>query len=113
MLINLDNLRALSRDNDAFLREILKVYLDNTPVDLANMRAAVIEENWHVVRYFAHKMKSSSYTIGFVKGHAQFQKIEHSVRDENIEGIPQAFDVAVELCRSCMTEVEHELHRLS
>ena len=113
MLINLDNLRTLSRDNEAFLREILKVYLDNTPVDLANMRAAVIEENWHVVRYFAHKMKSSSYTIGFVSGHAQFQKIEHAIRDNRYDGVPEAFEEAVTLCTSCLADVEHELHRLS
>ena len=113
MLINLDNLRSLSRDNEAFLKEILRVYLDNTPVDLAKMRAAVIEENWHVVRYFAHKMKSSSYAIGFVSGHAQFQKIEHAIRDNRNEGVPDAFAHAVELCTMCMVDVQDELQRLS
>lgn len=113
MLINLDNLRTLSRGNEAFLREILMVYLSATPVDLANMRSAVVEGNWHVVRYFAHKMKSSSFTIGFQQGHAQFQKIEHAIRDGALSEIPEAFEKAVELCSACLVDVENELHLLS
>lgn len=110
MLINLDNLRVLARNNEAFVQEILGVYLDNTPKDLVNMRNAVEDSDWHLVRYFAHKLKSSSFTIGFIEGHRRFQEIEHRIKNEDdIDGVPALFYEAVDACDRCIIEVKQEL----
>ncbi len=110
MLINLDNLRVLARNNEAFVQEILGVYLENTPKDLVNMRSAVEERDWHLVRYFAHKLKSSSFTIGFIEGHRRFQEIEHRIKSaDDIDGVSALFYEAVDACDRCITEVKQEL----
>jgi hypothetical protein len=83
MLINLDNLKVLSRHNHSFIREILEVYLMNTPKDLLKMRESVDAQDWPVVRYFAHKLKSSSFTIGFIEGHRRFQMRGRHVADNS------------------------------
>lgn len=109
MLINLENLRVLSRNNKDFIREILEVYLANMPADLDRMKHALDQDEWNTVRYFAHKLKSSSFTIGFIEGHAKFQEIERSIRDGYIERVPELFDEAAELCVRSSAEVKEEL----
>lgn len=114
MHLNLENLRLLSRDSDTFIREILKVYLENTPIDLGRMANAVSEENWKVVQYYAHKLKSSAFTIGFLAGHDVFQQIEHRIRNNEIDGSIQVlYDKAKELSNLCMAEAEATLVKFS
>ena len=81
-MINLDNLKSLSKNNHAFIREILEVYLMNTPKDVESMESAVESGDFEMVRYFAHKLKSSSFTIGFNDGFKVFQEIEHDIKNE-------------------------------
>lgn len=110
MLINLDNLKVLSRHNHSFIREILEVYLMNTPKDLLKMRESVDAQDWPVVRYFAHKLKSSSFTIGFIEGHRRFQMIEQIIKSEgDMSQIVPMFNEAILLCDECITEVKLEL----
>lgn len=109
-MINLDNLKNISRHNSAFIREILEVYLTNTPQDLEKMGQAVDQEDWQIVRYFAHKLKSSSFTIGFDNGHRQFQEIEHIIKnDQDKEEVPALFNEAVVSCDECIKAVKIEL----
>ncbi|MFT6183294.1 MAG: HPt (histidine-containing phosphotransfer) domain-containing protein [Flavobacteriales bacterium] len=106
-MINLDNLKNLSKHNHAFIREILEVYLMNTPKDVDSMREFVEIGDFKMVHYYAHKLKSSSFTIGFIEGFRIFQKIELCVKDE--QKIPGLFKEAQVLCDSCIKEVKIEL----
>ena len=109
-MINLDNLKSLSKNNHAFIREILEVYLMNTPKDVESMEAAVESGDFEMVRYFAHKLKSSSFTIGFNDGFKVFQEIEHDIKNEvGEENIPQKFTQAKGLCDDCIRAVKIEL----
>jgi HPt (histidine-containing phosphotransfer) domain-containing protein len=109
-LISLDNLKAISRDNHGFIREILEVYLSSTPKDLLKLQTHVVEENWEMVRYFAHKMKSSSFTIGFIEGFKIFQKMENTIKDnEDLTGIHEVMQQASTLCDNAHVQVKIEL----
>lgn len=112
MMINLENLKTLSRQNDAFIKEILEVYLNNTPKDIDQMGEAVLARDWQVIRYYAHKLKSSSFTIGFLEGHAKFQEIEQLVRSEDFsDKVDVLFDQAKSVCDACVVEVLQELKK--
>lgn len=114
MYLNLDNLRLLSRNSDSFICEILKVYIENTPIDLERMEAAVSDENWKVVQYYAHKLKSSAFTIGFLEGHGVFQEIEHKLRHNEVDSsIAELYTQAAQLSKLCMTEAEETLVKFS
>lgn len=110
-MINLENLRVLSRNNDDFIREILEVYLTNTPRDIESMRAALSNEDWQTVRYFAHKLKSSSFTIGFIEAHGIFQQIEYAIRDNPIKPeVDHLVQHAIERCEACYVEIRLEMN---
>ncbi len=109
-MINLDNLKALSKHNQSFVREILEVYLSNTPKDLAQLTVCVEKKDWPMVRYYAHKLKSSSFTIGFTQGHQMFQLIEKVIKNEEpVDQLPQLNEEIQKLCSECMVQVKIEL----
>jgi len=82
----------------------------NTPKDVDSMHESVKSGDFKMVRYFAHKLKSSSFTIGFTEGFRIFQKIELCVKDDQDEQqIPGLFLEAKVLCDSCIKEVKIEL----
>ena len=109
-MINLDNLKILSKNNPTFIREILEVYLMNTPKDVESMEEAVESGDLQMVRYFAHKLKSSSFTIGFDAGFKIFQKIENDIKNKvEKPNVPQKFTQAKDLCDECIRAVKIEL----
>lgn len=109
-VINLDNLKVLSKDNPAFIREILEVYLENAPLDFNKLKDHAAREDWTMVRYYAHKLKSSSFTIGFDDGFSTFQNIERIIKNhEEISPIPELIDTADRLCQDSFLEVKAAL----
>lgn len=109
-VINLDNLKVLSKDNPAFIKEILQVYLENAPVDFNKLKDHAAKEDWTMVRYYAHKLKSSSFTIGFDDGFSAFQSIERIIKNqEGIDPIPELIITADRLCQNSYMEVQDAL----
>lgn len=109
-MINLDNLKALSKDNPAFIKEILQVYLDNAPVDFNKLKLHASEQDWPHVRYFAHKLKSSSFTIGFDDGFTLFQQMERIIKnEEDTANISTLIEEAETCCKRSFIEVKKEL----
>ncbi|NNE55150.1 MAG: Hpt domain-containing protein [Flavobacteriales bacterium] len=109
-LIDLQNLKTLSRHNHSFIREILEVYLTNTPRDLRDLSEAVQTERWPDVRYYAHKLKSSSFTLGFDEGYAVFMEIERLLKDGlDPQPVPELYQKAEALCEKAFIEIKIEL----
>lgn len=109
-IIDLQNLKVLSRHNLSFVREILEVYLSNTPRDMSNLAECVEKEEWNDVRYYAHKLKSSSFTIGFDSGYKVYQEMETLIKEEgDMTEIPPLMAKAKSLCDQALVEVKIEL----
>jgi len=112
-IINLQNLMALSPQNLSFVREILEAYLANSPRDMTDLKERVDESDWEQVRYFAHKLKSSSFIIGFESGYLIYQEIETRIKDkEDLSDIPALMDEAISLCDRALDEVRMHLKTL-
>jgi HPt (histidine-containing phosphotransfer) domain-containing protein len=112
-VINLQNLMAVSPQNLSFVREILEVYLANSPLDMAALKERIDESDWEQVRYFAHKLKSSSFIIGFESGGKIYQEIETRIKDkEDLSDIPALMDEAISLCDRALVEVKMHLKTL-
>jgi HPt (histidine-containing phosphotransfer) domain-containing protein len=77
------NLRALGDDgDDAFLKEIIAIYLEDTPLRLADLRAAAASGDRALYSRAAHTIKGSSSNVGahVVRGLAE--KLEHRSKSE-------------------------------
>lgn len=101
---------VLSRQNLSFVREILEVYLANTPRDMNALTERVDAADWEQVRYYAHKLKSSSFTIGFDTGYKIYQEMETRIKDkEDMSDMPVLMTEASTLCDRALVEVKIQL----
>lgn len=112
-MIDLTHLRILSKGNTSFIQEILEVYLTSAPTDLQLLEQMYADGNLEKVRYLAHKMKSSAFTIGFTEGYTLFQSIESCVKNqENLDQIGPMLVKAKLLCEESFVCVKQELARM-
>jgi signal transduction histidine kinase/CheY-like chemotaxis protein/HPt (histidine-containing phosphotransfer) domain-containing protein len=92
----LDELRALDPDGAAgILNQILRSYLDDTPQQIAQVRAAITAENIESMTRAAHSMKSSSLTVGATRVGELAREIESLGRANTFDG-----------CRALLVELE-------
>lgn len=58
-MINFDTLKEWANDDVDTMKEILHLFLQNTPPMLHQLELAVNTEDWEEIYKFAHKLKSS------------------------------------------------------
>ncbi len=72
------NLQALSEDDGGeFLREILSIYLQDTPQRIAELHAAITSGDVPVFSRAAHTIKGSSSNVGAEQVRAVAEQLEH------------------------------------
>lgn len=72
----IENLRALSPDEPAFLRELITIYLADTPQRLAEMETALAKNDAALLIRAAHTIKGSSGNFGATALAVLAQRIE-------------------------------------
>jgi HPt (histidine-containing phosphotransfer) domain-containing protein len=104
-----ENLRALSPDDsDAFLKEILGIFLEDTPVRLAELQSSRESGDIAVFTRAAHSIKGSSSNVGAGELRDAAQKLEHHAKQQGIAGT-EALLAAV---MSAYARLEPELRKL-
>lgn len=79
------------------LSEVIEAYLEDAPLQIEQMRAALLRNDWDALQRIAHTLKSSSGIFGAREMAAGCQSIEISARmqqapsPEQIDGIALAF----------------------
>jgi HPt (histidine-containing phosphotransfer) domain-containing protein len=72
----IESLRSLSPDADgAFLRELIEIYLQDTPARLAELEAALARGDAPTLMRAAHTIKGSSSNFGA----ARFAQLAHEI----------------------------------
>ncbi len=77
----IDNLRALNPDDgDSFLRDIVGIFLEDTPQRLAELRESLAAGDQQRFTRAAHSIKGSSSNLGAVQLRALSEKLEQQSR---------------------------------
>lgn len=83
----IENLRALNPDdNDEFLREIVNIYLEDTPLRIKELEDSLTAKDAGKFTRAAHSIKGSSSNLGATVVRAVAEKIEHDSRSQGVEG---------------------------
>ncbi len=79
----IENLRALGDDgDDAFLKEIIGIYLQDTPLRLADIRQAAAKGDAALYTRSAHTIKGSSSNVGALRVRLLAERLEHRSKAE-------------------------------
>jgi HPt (histidine-containing phosphotransfer) domain-containing protein len=84
----IENLRALNPgDNDEFLREIAGIFLEDTPLRIAELDQSAAANDTPKFTRAAHSIKGSSANIGATALRAVAEKLEHQSRTQGLNGV--------------------------
>jgi histidine phosphotransfer protein HptB len=105
----IENLRALNPgDNDEFLREIAGIFLEDTPLRMAELDHSLAAGDIATFTRAAHSIKGSSANLGAVGLRAVAEKLEHQSRTE---GLGNVTGLLADL-RNAFTQAQTELNKL-
>ncbi|PTX94241.1 Hpt domain-containing protein [Opitutus sp. ER46] len=105
----IESLRALNPgDNDEFLREIAGIYLDDTPVRLAELDRSLAAGDIPTFTRAAHSIKGSSGNVGATDVRTVAERLEHHSREH---GLADVAPLIAEL-RAEYDRAEAELRRI-
>ena len=99
---SIENLRALNPgDNDEFLREIIVIYLDDTPLRLTELDQSLAAGDNPKFTRAAHSIKGSSANLGALAVRAVAEKLEHQSAKQGLGGVaPLLAEVKAEFARA-------------
>ncbi len=81
----IENLRALNPgDGDEFLREIIGIFLEDTPQRIAELSQSLAAMDAGKFTRAAHSIKGSSANLGASALRAAAEKLEHLARTEGL-----------------------------
>jgi histidine phosphotransfer protein HptB len=84
----IENLRALTpEDPDSFLRDIIGIFLDDTPLRLAELRKSLDEGDRSTFTRAAHSIKGSASNLGALQLRAISSELEQRGKSEDIAGL--------------------------
>jgi HPt (histidine-containing phosphotransfer) domain-containing protein len=85
----IENLRALNPgDNDEFLREIIGIFLEDTPTRIGELEAALGHQDMEKFVRAAHSIKGSSANLGALALRAVAERLEHHARKSGLGDAP-------------------------
>lgn len=105
----IENLRALTpEDPDSFLRDIIGIFLDDTPARLAELHKSLAENDRTTFTRAAHSIKGSASNLGAIQLRAISAELEQRGKSESIaELAPRVADLEV-----AFAQVREELQQL-
>ena len=84
----IENLRALTPDDpDSFLREIIAIFLDDTPARIADLRTSLASGNQSDFTRAAHSIKGSSSNLGATDLRTIAAELEQRGKTEGIANL--------------------------
>lgn len=84
----IENLRALNPgDNDEFVREIAGIFLEDTPLRIAELDQSLAAGDTAKFTRAAHSIKGSSANLGANSVRAVAEKLEHQSRTDGLAGV--------------------------
>ncbi|MEY4489823.1 MAG: hypothetical protein RIQ79_2331 [Verrucomicrobiota bacterium] len=86
----INNLRSLGDEgDDTFLREIITIYLEDTPLRIADLKKSFREEENALFTRSAHTIKGSSANVGASRVRGIAEQIERRSKAEPIASLAE------------------------
>jgi histidine phosphotransfer protein HptB len=102
-------LRESTGDDAEFLAELVATFLEDSPSQVAELRAATTTGNADEVRRGAHTLKSNGATFGIVRLTDLCRELESRAADANLDGAEEL----VSAIGDALTEARPALERLT
>lgn len=105
--IDLTYLNEIAGGDAEFMIDMIDIFMDQTPVYVEQLIAALAEKDWKTVGDLAHKIKPTLAFMGVDHAKDKMAAIEHNARAEtNLETIADEFAEIKTLCENLYVGLE-------
>lgn len=106
---NLAYLKELSNGSNEFIVEMITVFVEQTPIEIANLEKHLAAGDWKSLRATAHKMKPSFAFMGIKELESVIKTIEeYSANETNLDLLPGLIFKVKEVCSQAVEELVQE-----
>jgi len=84
----IEELRSLNPEDDSFLRDLIQIYLDDSPQRIAEIEQSLAQGDAERLTRAAHSLKGSSANFGAVQLRAVSEQIEKLGRQGALGEVP-------------------------
>lgn len=106
-LYDLSMIESISGGDQQFIKQMVKLFLDNMPQNIEILKRAVEEEDWEQMWKTAHKMKSTIDSLNIVELKQEIRTIELSGKKlEGLELIPSIVQKVEKVLNDCMDDLQ-------
>ena len=107
--IDVNGLKQLSGNDEDFVNDILKLYAERTLVDLNELKQARTEENWSMVRFVIHRMRSAAVPLGLKELVVLLRKVEDKLKAEQLDGVISELDQITQHSEEALQDAKRRL----
>jgi HPt (histidine-containing phosphotransfer) domain-containing protein len=108
-IVNIEYLKQLSRGNNQFVEDMIRIFLTENPEEIKLLEKAILEKNYEVIKATTHKLKATLPYLGLEK------VVEHEVAEAeslaasrgDIDRIGTLFQKIKEICERACNELRH------
>jgi len=113
--IDLSYLRQRTKSDPKLIKEMISIYLDQTPLLISAMKESLDKKDWDLLHAAAHKILPSFSIMGFEEQYQtmvkKIQKYEGSA--DQLENIKETVSKIESACQQAFTELRGELAALN
>jgi len=107
--IDVEGLKRLSGNDEAFVNDILKLYTERAETDLRELNEAINDQHWNRVRFIVHRMRSASVPLGLKELVIRLRQVEEKLKVNDLSQVPEFLDEIMEHCREALQEAKRRL----
>ncbi len=106
-LYDLSMIESISGGDQQFIKQMVKLFLDNMPQNIEILKRTVEDEDWEQMWKTAHKMKSTIDSLNIVELKQEIRAIELSGKKlEGLELIPSIVQKVEKVLNDCMDDLQ-------
>lgn len=107
--INIEGLRRLSGNDESFVTEVLKLYIDRATIDLNEIKAARASNNWATVRFVVHRMRSAAVPLGLKNLVVLLKKVEMKLKESEQNTVEVELNAIQEYTTLAIDDARHQI----
>jgi CheY-like chemotaxis protein len=109
-LFNLNHLRNVSGNNEAFVKEMVETFIKTIPVSMKAIEAALVQSDWSGIARHVHQIKPSLGLLGIntLKEEAMYIE-EYSSTKSNTDILPKMIRQFNSNCHEVVSDLKDEL----
>lgn len=112
-IIDIEGLKRLSGNDEAFISEILKLYTDRAAKDIEELESAIIIEDWSSVRFVVHRMRSAAVPLGLKDLVVLLKKVEMKLKDDIVDNVVEEIGQIIDITSHAIDDAQDQLNLTS